>query len=181
MSPVLRCSFRQQAFTLLEMVLVILLISILGLIALDRILDYRVDVERVMIKTVVGNIRSALGLEIAERVVKNRTYTINGLEKSNPIKLLAQPPASYIGERPDDSQVSETGVWYFNTSEGALVYRVRFKEYFRSSLTGAPRVRHQIRMVYTDNNQNNRFDQGIDNIRGLDLVPLEDYEWEFPE
>lgn len=175
------CPCRQLAFTLLELVLVILIISLLGLLAIDRILDYRVDAERAMIKTTVGNIRSALGLEIAARVVRRRSHTINDLENSNPVQLLAQPPGNYLGEIPSDTQVNETGVWYFNTSESALVYRLRFDEYFRSSLEGPARVRHRIKLVYKDNNQNNRYDRGIDAVTGLDLVPLENYRWEMPK
>lgn len=175
------CRQRQRAFTLLELVLVILLISILGLIAIDRVLDYRVDAERAMIKTVVGNIRSALGLEIAERVLRNRSNTINSLQNSNPIALLAQPPANYIGEVTDDSQVQQKGVWYFNTSDSALVYRVRFGKYLKTDLPGPPRVRHKVKLVYKDSNRNNRYDRGIDPITGLDLVPLEHFEWELPQ
>ncbi|MFP4611415.1 MAG: prepilin-type N-terminal cleavage/methylation domain-containing protein [Thiohalophilus sp.] len=176
----MRCRFQQQGFTLLELVLVVLIISIMGLIAIDRLLNYRIDAERAMIQTVIGNIRSGLGMEIAERVAKDEIGTINNLEHTNPMELLAQPPNNYIGEIDNESQVNKDGVWYFDTTESALVYRVRFGDYFKTPLSGPPRVRHRIKLVYTDNNRNNRFDPGIDHVSGLDLVPLEDYEWEFP-
>lgn len=175
-----RCRFQQQGFTLLELVLVVLIISIMGLIAIDRLLNYRIDAERAMIQTVIGNIRSGLGMEIAERVAKDEIGTINNLEHTNPMELLAQPPNNYIGEIDNESEVNKDGVWYFDTTESALVYRVRFGDYFKTPLSGPPRVRHRIKLVYTDNNRNNRFDPGIDHVSGLDLVPLEDYEWEFP-
>ena len=181
MSLPVRCRLRQQGFTLLELVLVILIISIMGLIAIDRLLNYRVDAERAMIQTVVGNIRSGLGLEIARRVARDQIDTINQLEGSNPIELLAQPPSNYIGEIDNESQVNRNGVWYFDTSSSALVYRVQFGDYFQTRLPGPPRVRHRIRLVYTDNNRNDRFDYGIDPVTGLDLVPLENYQWEFPK
>ncbi|MFP3874583.1 MAG: prepilin-type N-terminal cleavage/methylation domain-containing protein [Thiohalophilus sp.] len=176
----MRCRFQQQGFTLLELVLVVLIISIMGLIAIDRLLNYRIDAERAMIQTVIGNIRSGLGMEIAERVAKDEIGTINNLEHTNPMELLAQPPNNYIGEIDNESEVNKDGVWYFDTTESALVYRVRFGDYFKTPLSGPPRVRHRIKLVYTDNNRNNRFDPGIDHVSGLDLVPLEDYEWEFP-
>jgi len=180
MSLSVRCRSRQQGFTLLELVLVVLIISIMGLIAIDRLLNYRIDAERAMIQTVIGNIRSGLGMEIAQRVARDRIGTIHNLEDTNPIELLAQPPNNYIGEIDHESQVNEDGVWYFDTAASALVYRVRFGDYFKTRLSGPPRMRHRIKLVYTDNNRNNRFDPGIEHVSGLDLVPLEDYEWEFP-
>ncbi|TDY03835.1 prepilin-type N-terminal cleavage/methylation domain-containing protein [Thiohalophilus thiocyanatoxydans] len=175
-----RCPSRQPGFTLLELVLVVLIISIMGLIAIDRLFEYRIDAERAMIQTVTGNIRSGLGMAIAERVARDRIDTVNDLEHTNPVEFLSQPPNNYLGEIDNESQVNEEGVWYFDTSESALVYRVRFGDYFNTPLSGAPRVRYRIQLVYNDNNRNNRLDPGTDDVTGLDLVTLEDYEWEFP-
>ncbi|MDZ7803405.1 prepilin-type N-terminal cleavage/methylation domain-containing protein [Thiohalophilus sp.] len=174
--PVRRPS-RQPGFTLLELVLVILIISILGIAAIDRLLEYRVDAERAMVRTVVGNLRSALGMEVAKRVARDRIRTINNLENSNPFALLAQPPENYIGEIEDESRVVENGVWYFDTGTSALVYRIRFADYFRSPLPGPARVRYRIELVLANNNRDNRTTQ----VTGLNLVPLENYQWEFPK
>lgn len=168
---------RQQGFTLLELVLVILIISILGIAAIDRLLEYRVDAERAMVQTVVGNLRSALGMEVAKRVARDRIQTINNLQNSNPIALLAQPPENYIGEITDESRVSEAGVWYFDTENSALVYRIRFSDYFRTSLPGPARVRYRIELVHASDRHNESTTQ----IAGLNLVPLENYQWEFPQ
>ncbi len=169
-----RCRLRQTGFTLLELVLVILIISILGIAAIDRLLEYRVDAERAMVQTVVGNLRSGLGLEVAKRVARDEIRTINNLQNSNPIALLAQPPENYIGEIEDESRVFENGVWYFDTNTSALVYRIRFADYFRSPLPGPARVRYRIELVLANDNRTTQ-------VTGLNLVPLENYQWEFPK
>ena len=35
--------------------------------------------------------------------------------------------------------------------------------------------------IYTDNNHNGRYDRGVDDLGGLDLVPNEAYRWQPPE
>lgn len=174
--PVRRRS-RQSGFTLLELVLVILIISILGIAAIDRLLEYRVDAERAMVQTVVGNLRSGLGLEVAKRVARDEIRSINNLQNSNPIALLAQPPENYIGEITNESQVDKTGVWYFDTRTSALVYRIRFSDYFRTPLPGPARVRYRIELVH----MNDTSGEETTHVAGLNLVPLENYQWEFPQ
>lgn len=51
-------------------------------------------------------------------------------------------PTGYVGEldRPDPAAVPG-GSWYFDSGKGHLVYRVRSKRYFRSTLNGPPRMR----------------------------------------
>lgn len=172
-----RSRSRHQGFTLLELVLVILIISILGIAAIDRLLEYRVDAERAMVQTVVGNLRSGLGMEVAKRVARNEIRSIKNLQNSNPITLLAQPPDNYIGEITDESQVSEAGVWYFDTENSALVYRIRFSDYFRTPLPGPARVRYRIELVHANGPNGEETTQ----VAGLNLVPLENYQWEFPQ
>jgi len=54
---------------------------------------------------------------------------------------------------------------------------VTYTENFKSSLKGTPRIRHRIKLVYNDQNENNRFDPYRDSIAGLDLIAVEKYSW----
>ena len=168
---------KQQGFTLLEMVVVIVLIGWLGLIILDRAWKYQIFAEEVVVTSTVGNIRSALGLEVARLAVRGQARNIPSLKNTNPMNLLAQRPNNYIGEYKNSISLKQTGVWYFDTTDKTLNYIVNYTESFKSKVKGIKRTRHQLKMVYTDNNSNNSFDKNIDSINGLDLVELESFRW----
>ena len=172
-------SFKQnhKGFTLLEMIVVIVLIGWLGLIILDRVWKFRVYAEEAAVTVTIGNIRSALGLEVAKLAVRGKIKNIANLTNTNPMKLLAQTPNNYLGEVTNISQVEDKGVWYFNNIDHTLNYIVNYTENFNSNVKGIKRTRHRLKVVYTDNNSNNRFDKNIDSINGLDLVALEPFHW----
>jgi len=167
----------QKGFTLLEMVVVIVLIGWLGLIILDRVWKFRVYAEEAAVAATIGNIRSALGLEVAKLAVRGKLKNIAKLKNTNPMKLLAQVPHNYLGEIQNITKAKDKGVWYFNNNDLTLTYIVNYTENFIGNVKGLKRTRHQLKMVYTDNNKNNRFDKGIDDLNGLDLVAMEPYRW----
>ena len=168
---------KQRGFTLLELVVVIVVISILGLIAIDRIFALRIAAEQAAVKHVVGTIKSALGLEVARLALKGKMNAVAKLDKTNPMTLLSQAPNNYLGEKDDSHHIIEPGVWYFNNKQKALIYNVTYKENFKTTLEGVPRIRHRIKLVYNDRNNNNRFDLRYDSIGGLDLFPVEKFSW----
>jgi general secretion pathway protein G len=170
-------NYKQRGFTLLELVVVIIVISILGLFAIDRIFAIRMAAEQAAVKQVVGIIKSALGLEVARLALEGNLSSVAMLDKTNPITLLSQAPNNYLGEKDGSNQVIEPGVWYFDKKQKALTYNVIYKENFSSPLKGLPRIQHQIKLVYNDRNKNKRFDIYYDSIAGLDLFPLEKYSW----
>jgi prepilin-type N-terminal cleavage/methylation domain-containing protein len=167
---------KQSGFTFLELIAVIIIISILGLFSLDRLWALRAAAEQASITQVIGNIRSALGLEVVRIALQGKMPAVAALANTNPIPLLAQAPTNYLGEK-DDDNVTEPGSWYFDKKHHALIYTVVYEENFKTTLKGLPRIRHQIKLVYYDNNNNNRFDIGLDNISGLDLLPVENFSW----
>lgn len=168
---------KQRGFTILELVVVIIIISVLGLFAIDRIFAIRIAAEQAAVKQIVGTIKSALGLEVARLALAGKMSSVAKLNKTNPINLLSQKPSNYIGEKDDSNHIVEPGTWYFDKKQKALIYNVIYKENFTTPLKGIARIRHQITLVYNDRNNNNRFDLRYDNIAGLDLFPLEKYNW----
>ena len=168
---------KQRGFTLLELVIVIIIISILGIFAIERMLAIRAAAEQAAVKQLVGTIKSALGLKVAELVLDGKMLDVSKLNNSNPLLLLSQKPANYIGEKNSGAEIADPGVWYFNKKLNALIYNVRYSEGFNSKLTGLPRIRHRIKLIYNDRNKNKRFDVRYDSIAGLDLVPIEKYNW----
>ncbi|MFK5915311.1 MAG: prepilin-type N-terminal cleavage/methylation domain-containing protein [Woeseiaceae bacterium] len=168
---------KQQGFTLLELIVVIIVISILGLFAIDRIFAIRIAAEQAAVKQLVGTIKSALGLEVARLALDGKMYAVAKLDKSNPLLLLSQNPNNYIGEKNNGKKITEPGVWYFDKKQKTLVYNVLYAENFKTTLKGLPRIRHRIKLVYNDRNKNRRFDLRIDGIAGLDLISLDKFSW----
>jgi len=170
-------NYKQSGFTLLELVVVIIVISILGLFAIERIFAIRIAAEQAAVKQVVGTIKSALGLEVARLALEGNLSSVAKLDKTNPMTLLSQAPNNYLGEKESSENIIEPGIWFFDLKEKALVYNVIYNENFSTPLKDLARIRHQIILVYNDRNNNNRFEMRYDTIAGLDLFPLEKYSW----
>ncbi len=165
-------------FSLLELVVVVLLVSIFFVAVASRLWALQVDAERTAMENVVGALNAALGIKFAQYVIKHDRALWRSLEKSNPMDQLAQLPKNYLGEL-DETQTStiEAGNWYFDLSTHYLVYRVKNEAYFKSSLN-PPGARFKIEFVGdARSNTNGILDPGKDVIAGLRLVAVEPYAW----
>lgn len=158
--------------------MVVVIVALMTVIAIARLLAIQADAERVTMETVVGTLRSALGMTVAESLVKHQMGKLPSLEGSNPMDRLAELPLNYLGAlaQPDPSKL-EDGNWYFDSSSGTLVYLVRHKERFEGGLADPARVRFKVQVVYADRNANGRFDAGVDAVEGLRLGAVEPYRW----
>ncbi len=165
-------------FSLFELLVVIVIVSVLVVIAISRLLALQVDAERVVMESTVGALRSALGIKVAESIVKQKISALPAYEDSNPMNLLAEIPGNYLGEMEGtDPYILEKGSWYFDKPAKTLVYIVDNTGYFSGGISDPPRARFKIRLVYTDADGNGVFDNGVDPIEGLRLAALEPYKW----
>jgi prepilin-type N-terminal cleavage/methylation domain-containing protein len=168
----------ERGFSLLELLLVIVIISVLLVVAVERLLALRFEAERAAVQTVIGAMRSALYIEFAGAAARGEIGRMDQAGGGNPMLYLAERPEAYVGEfYGPDPKVFEPGTWYFDLRERALVYVVRFPQQFITPLAGAPRLRLMIEPDYDDLDRNGRFDAGRDAVRGLRLVPLEPFYW----
>jgi len=158
--------------------IVIVIVSLLAVIATDRLLKLRYEAERVTVESVVGGMRSALYIDFAAAAARGETERIDTAGGSNPMLQLSAKPGNYAGEfYGPDPAVFAPGTWYFDTRDRAIVYIVRFPEQFVTGLNGPPRARFTVEPDYEDIDGNGRFDPGRDPVLGLKLVPLEPYSW----
>lgn len=173
----------QSGFTLLELVIVIILVMVLFLTAWWRLMPLRGDAEAAHVATTVGTLRSALGLAVTERIVKESLENAAELEASNPMKLLGQTPSNYIGEiEPDAHPAIEGGRWYFDPSERLLHYRVRFPQYLEDPSVEPPvDLSWRVQLNYRDSDGNGAFDASVDSLRGIGLEALDNLGWPDPE
>jgi prepilin-type N-terminal cleavage/methylation domain-containing protein len=173
-----RASRPTSGFTLLELMVVAVIVSILFVLAISKLLILQVDAERVGMESIAGILRSAIGIKVAESVARQNLRALASLEGSNPMDRLAEVPANYLGELDDpDVKTLEEGNWYFDKHSRTLVYLVRNGGFFEGGLSDPPRARFAVQLVYTDRNGNGRYDADIDTVEGLRLAKLEPYRW----
>ena len=164
-------------FTLLELLVVILVVGLLSGVLLERLWFYQEQAEKAAMQQMVGNLRSALHLQIADRLLKGR-QNLAGLAKDNPMDWLMQPPANYLGERfgPEPGTVAG-GNWYFDLRDKTLVYVVARSAHFAANPSGRKQVRYQVRPVASRSAQANLDSADKPAIEGVILVLVEPYQW----
>lgn len=167
---------QQRGFSLLELVVVIIIISVLLAMAMDRLMKLQVVAEQAAMENIIGHLQSAIGLTISEHIAKGQIPELNKYIETNPMDLLADTPVNYLGSFPNIPKNIETGSWWYANDSKTLVYHVGNPEYFLSEGPENGLAKFKIRPVYDDNNHNGRFDRG-DTLVGLKLTPLARYRW----
>jgi prepilin-type N-terminal cleavage/methylation domain-containing protein len=167
---------RVRGFTLLEFVVVVCAIAILAGVALNRMLPLVGRAQRVAFLQVQNELKTALLLEAAERITRGESHTLPDLAAANPMALLLEPPANYVGtvRRVDDTPRAS---WYYDERQGRLAYRVG--RYTRFDPQDGPRdlIELTVAFVYQDRDADGIFDAHGDHFDGLRLTPVHAYEW----
>lgn len=162
----------------IELLVITILILIFIVMVINRVWPLRIAAERVSMEHMLGTLNSALGIEMVARASHGGLAHMADLEGSNPMNLLDEPPANYIGELQTPEPENIDGYsWYFDRTRKILVYRVANDDYFETELPGPARARFQLRLHYRDSNNNQRYDPGIDTLAALRLEALESYHW----
>jgi prepilin-type N-terminal cleavage/methylation domain-containing protein len=167
-----------RGFTLLELVVAVVAITVVGGLVLDRVLPLVGRAQRTAFLQVQRDLQSSLRLAAAERIASGSGATVAELAASNPMALLREPPANYVGALTAPQQTDvPPGSWYFDASAGLLVYRVG--RYTRFAAQNGPddRIELEVAFVYDDRDADGLFDAARDHLGGLTLKPVHAYEW----
>jgi len=168
----------QKGFSFLELVLVIIIIGLLLTVAVDKLLILKVEAERTAMETILGNLRSAMNLQVADHITRNKVGELAKIQDSNPMDWLSVRPDGYIGvlDEPDPADV-EPYKWYFDSYNKELVYKVGNADYFESKPKSLKLARFKLKLDYTDADSNGGYNPRIDEIHGLTLNSVEPYTW----
>lgn len=164
---------KDNGFSVLELIVVVTVIGILATFAVDRLWAVQIDAENTAMENVVGSLRSALGMKVAQYIAKSDINGLKSLEGGNPMEELVEPPKNYVGAitNPDPASVAG-GNWYFDANAKALVYRVHNADSFSSKLGMPARARFGVQLVYQAQDKNVN-----PHVVGVRLVALEPYRW----
>jgi len=163
---------RARGFTLFEFLVVVCLIAVLASVAAHKLFGVQVEAERAAVDMVLGNVRSAIGMKVAQEFAKDPALRVAALDGTNPMGLMFEPPAGYVGERTvAGSGALRRGEWAYDPAQKVLVYRVRNS----GELDGGRR--------HADGEVDLRFrlsvlrERGTGPIYGVRLVELEPFAW----
>ncbi len=167
---------KQQGFTLLELVIVIIIISFLMTLGFDRLAKLQVQAERASMQQIIGHLQSAISLTISEHIAKDNIAGLRRYIETNPMGLLAETPVNYLGSYSEPPSNEAKPYWWYHARTRTLYYHASNVEYFDSDNSKRGVAKFKILAVYDDINGNAQFDQG-DSFRGLRLTPLTQYHW----
>lgn len=165
--------------TLVEFVVVIVCVVILCGFLLDRVVPLIGLAEKTAFEQVRSQLQSALLLEAAERVARGESASLAALDGANPMDLLLEPPAAYLGalDAPAAFGRNSGRVWYFDARDRTLVYRVGAGTSVTVSGMPTRTIRLAVRFVFRDRDGDGDFDPTADHFDGLRLEPVENYRW----
>jgi prepilin-type N-terminal cleavage/methylation domain-containing protein len=167
-----------RGFSLLELVVVVCAIAILAGFALDRLLPLVGRAQRSAFVQVRSDLTSALLLEAADRITRGEAATLPELAAANPMTLLLEPPANYVGSLvwPDEARIPRAS-WYYDERLGRLGYRVGRYTRFAAGTGPAELIQLEVEFVYQDRDGDGMFDAAGDRFDGLRLKPVHAFDW----
>jgi len=173
-----RTSGRQRGLTLLEFTLFTIIMAVLVALALERIARTRVQMERAAVEHNIARLREALALQFAELVVEERLRELPDHAGADALQRLGiAQEYRRVQELPPAAE-RQPGQWYFDVSVANVVYVPRYPEALAWP-DGAPRLlRWDVRADWNDIDDDGEFDPLREAVRGLDLVRLDEAQWQ---
>jgi prepilin-type N-terminal cleavage/methylation domain-containing protein len=163
---------RNRGFTLIELVVVIVIISVLATVALRRLTVYQELAEKTAMESTLRIIKTGLQIRLAELIIANRQSQAKQLETSNPMRWLVEPPANYGGTY---RQPAEGGKWYYDERRSELVYVVNNGEFLTTDATDdGKQLRFRVELL---NGYVETARAKVRTVTGITLVPVRPYRW----
>jgi general secretion pathway protein G len=165
----------RTGFTLIELAVVISIVAVSTGLLFQRALFYQEQAEKAAMEQTVGVVRSALHLQVASLIAKNKTDELPKLVERNPMEWLAQKPKNYAGEyyAPRSGDVTP-GSWYFDLHGRNLIYLVKSKNHFNSGEKGRDLIRFQVKTVDPIRGQAQEPARAIEGVILEQVIP---YTW----
>jgi len=163
-----------RGFSLVELVVVLVIVSIISAILLDRVKFYQEQAEKATMEATAAAIQAGLHLRLAGYLASGQDRDVQRLATENPIDWLARKPESYAGAL-DRVAARDLpgGTWYFDLTDRTVVYRVRYGRTFVADAEGVKEVRFRANIDY------GRLEPGSNliGIKRLDFAPVHPYQW----
>lgn len=159
------------------MVVVVVLIGILLVTAVNRLMPYLDEAERVAVLSMESQLKNTLVMEAAKRIVRGDYASIAELEQINPMSLLLEAPQNYVGESGGDPAEIPERRWYFDPATHRLIYRTG--EPYTRQLRGKHREdpQFEVKVVFQDRDADGVFNASKDELFGVRLLRMAGTDW----
>ena len=169
----------KSGFTLFELLVVVVIVALLATMLLSRVMFYLEQAEKVAMEQTMGNLRSALHLQAAALVARDKVHDIPRLVGQNPMNWLAEKPSNYAGEyfSPQPGDVV-FGNWYFDLKDRNLVYLVHNGTNLHVGAGSQKQLRFRVELVTSIKSAqgpDKRADS--DSVEGVVLKSVVPYTW----
>lgn len=164
-------SRKERGFSLLELAVVAVVLSVVVAVLLNRLTFYQAAVERARFETTLSIYKTALQIRLAELILERREGEARLLEVENPTHWLSETPTNYAGEYPGQP---EPGNWYFDRNTRELVYVVNTARPVELGGNRMKQLRFRVQIVYQTINAGSKQIRGIG---GIAITPSAAYQW----
>ena len=164
---------REAGFSLFELLVCIIIISVLAAVLLNRLGYYQEMAEKAAMESALRTIKTGLQIRLAELIVTNRQGQASELETEDPVKWLDDKPPNYAGgyRFPLD-----TATWYFDAGQRQLVYVVNTGSRLNLDTGPGPKqVRFRARLL---KDRVRLYGTTVESVTGVALVPVQSYRWQ---
>jgi prepilin-type N-terminal cleavage/methylation domain-containing protein len=173
--PGRRSRHRYAGFSLFELMVGIVIIGVMATVLSVRMLRYQEYAEKTAMEATARHLQTALRLQVADLMMRDRLHEVDRLLQENPITWLETPPPNYIGEQAAALQDDTLrGRWHFDTVQRAVIYTPFHRRFFRPQRQGTHSISYRVSAVLVASSD------GARRIEGLSLSLLSPYKWEIP-
>jgi general secretion pathway protein G len=163
---------RQRGFSLLELAVVAVILSLLLGVLLERLNFYQEAAERARFEATLQVYKTALQIRLAELMLERREGEARLLEVENPTRWLSEKPTDYGGSYP---QQPEPGIWYFDETSRELVYVANSARRLAvEPRNGLKQLRFRVKIIYQPVVVSGKTIQAIG---GMSLLPSLPFQW----
>ncbi len=163
---------RERGFTLFELAVAVVIISILAWVLLTRLAYYQEMAEKAALESTVRVIKTGLQIRLAELIIGNRQGEAATLEVEDPMRWLEPRPANYAGAYREPPTL---GKWYFDATARQLVYVVNTGERLDlGTVADTKQIRFRALLL------KDRLNVGgavVESVTGITLTAVTPYRW----
>jgi type II secretory pathway pseudopilin PulG len=137
---------KSKGFSLFELIVYILLVSIVFSVSMRRFADFPGEAERANFLAITVQLKAAVNLQMMNAIAGGQWNSLDRIENSNPMDLMLETPSNYAGAfNLVDEQSMARRTWYFDSFNGQLVYLANDSSRLFSSLGDGASTLNEIR------------------------------------